>query len=65
VGFIDAGSVFPSFRDLSLRALAVGGGGGLRVETPFGLVRADFGMPVPRLAEAPMGRWFFSIGQAF
>lgn len=65
VGFVDAGNVFPSFRDLSLRALEVGVGGGLRVETPFGLVRVDFGMPVPKPPEAPVGRWFFSIGQAF
>ena len=65
VSFFDAGNVFASVSDVSLRQLKVGVGFGLRSETPVGLIRVDYGMPVSRGVDDPRGRWFFSIGQAF
>jgi outer membrane protein insertion porin family len=65
VGFFDAGNVFPRVRDLSLTDLEVGTGFGLRIDTPFGLARIDFAMPLTRRSREPFGRWYFSIGQAF
>ncbi len=62
-GFIDAGNVFERARDLSFTDLAVGAGGGLRLQTPVGLVRVDFGVPVPRKARGV--RVYFSFGQLF
>ena len=64
VGFIDAGNVFQTIRDLKLNDLAGSVGFGFRLNTPFALLRADYGKviwgPAPRT-----GKWFFGIGQAF
>jgi outer membrane protein assembly factor BamA/autotransporter translocation and assembly factor TamB len=64
VGFIDAGNVYPTIRDLKLTDLAGSVGFGLRLNTPFALLRADYGKvmwgPAPRT-----GKWIFGIGQAF
>ena len=65
VGFVDAGNVFSSVRDLSLTALRVAVGLGLRAETPVGLFRLDYGVPLSRDDNDPRGRWFASLGQAF
>jgi outer membrane translocation and assembly module TamA len=65
VGFVDAGQVFPRVRDISLGQLKAGVGFGLRVDTPVGLVRIDFGAPLSRQPGEPRGRWYFSLGQAF
>jgi len=64
VGFIDAGNVYPTIRDLNVTDLAGSIGFGVRLNTPFALLRADYGKvvwgPAPRT-----GKWFFGIGQAF
>ena len=65
VGFLDAGNVFSTVRELSFRDLEMGTGLGLRAETPVGLFRIDYGFPLSRTEDDPVGRWFFSIGQAF
>ena len=65
VGFLDVGNVFSSVRDVSFRELKVGTGLGLRVETPVGLFRVDYGVPLSRAGDDPVARWFFSLGQAF
>lgn len=65
VGFVDAGNLFPRVRDLSLTGLEYGAGLGLRIETPFGLARIDYGMPLTGRSGQPFGRWYFALGQAF
>lgn len=65
VGFIDAGNVFKLARDLRPFDLEAGAGFGLRIDTPFGLVRIDYGMPLTLRGLEPFGRWYFSLGQAF
>ncbi len=65
VAFLDAGNVFPSVQDIALRDLKIGAGFGLRIETPVGLVRLDYGLPFERNVDEPRGRLFVSLGQAF
>lgn len=65
VGFVDAGNVYANPRRVSIRDLEVGVGVGLRVDTPFALLRIDYGVPVSAPRDERTPRWFFSIGQAF
>ncbi len=65
VGFVDAGNVFPSIRDLALRDLKASVGFGFRLHTPFVLLRLDYGARLGRAPDDPRGQWFFSIGQMF
>lgn len=62
-GFVDAGDVFPSVSDLSVRSLKFGAGAGLRVSTPVGLFRIDFAAPLPTEGRSP--RWYFAFGHIF
>jgi len=65
VAFVDAGRAFDEVGHLSLRGLSAGAGFGLRVQTPFVLLRVDLGLPLDATAGPRRGRWFFSIGQMF
>ena len=65
VGFVDAGNVFRRPRDASLRDLVGSIGFGLRLATPFALLRVDFAKPVWRAPAESSGRWVFGIGHAF
>ena len=65
VGFFDAGRAFPKVSDVSLADLRSSVGLGLRVYTPFALLRFDVGAPLARRPGEQRTRWFFSIGQAF
>jgi outer membrane protein insertion porin family len=71
VGFVDAGNVFQSRRDLSFRDLAAGYGFGLRIVSPYALIRVDFGIPATTLTvdkpahRLSSGRWYFGIGHIF
>jgi outer membrane protein insertion porin family len=65
VGFVDAGNVYPTVSDLSLGDLQIGVGAGARFDTPFGLFRLDFGVPVNRRSFDPRWRIHFGLGQTF
>jgi len=65
VGFVDAGNVYPSVRDISFTALQVGVGAGARIDTPFGLVRFDLGVPANPRSIDPHWRFHFGFGHAF
>jgi outer membrane protein assembly factor BamA len=65
VAFFDAGNAFATIGDISLRDLRAGVGGGLRVQTPFALLRGDIGTPVSARPGEQRIQWFFSIGQSF
>ena len=65
MGFLDAGNVFPTISEVSFSDLKVGVGLGLRVDTPFALLRVDFGVPLSREPGDRRARWFFSFGQMF
>jgi outer membrane protein assembly complex protein YaeT len=68
VGFVDAGNVFEGKRDLSLSDLKVGYGIGLRLASPFAMLRVDFGIPASSARSGepkPKGRFYFGIGHIF
>jgi outer membrane protein assembly complex protein YaeT len=70
VAFIDAGNVFAQRSDLSFRDLAVGYGIGLRLASPFAMLRVDFGVPGNTVDGRPAnqwssGRWYFGVGHIF
>jgi outer membrane protein insertion porin family len=70
VGFLDAGNVFQEPSNLSFADLAYGYGIGLRLATPFAMLRVDFGIPGRTLDGKPAhqwksGRWYFGVGHIF
>lgn len=65
VGFVDVGNVYERWDDFSFGDLRKAGGLGLRVRTPFFLLRVDYGLKLDRRDGERRGAWFFSIGQAF
>jgi outer membrane protein assembly factor BamA len=65
VGFVDVGNVYPKVSDFSFSELRKAAGPGLRVRTPWFLLRLDYGFKLDRRPGESMGRLFFSIGQAF
>jgi outer membrane protein assembly factor BamA len=65
VAFVDIGNVFPRVKDFSFTDLRQSAGFGVRVRTPWFLLRGDYGIVLdPRPGER-RGRFYFSIGQAF
>ena len=65
VGFVDAGNVFARVADLRLGALVGAVGVGLRLTTPFALLRVDVARAVGAGPAERSGRWSFGIGHAF
>ncbi|MBI4907949.1 MAG: outer membrane protein assembly factor BamA [Acidobacteria bacterium] len=65
VAFVDMGNVYGHVSDFSISDIRKAGGLGLRVRTPWFLLRADYGVKFDRRAGESFGRFFFSIGQAF
>ena len=71
LAFVDAGNAFD--RDqFSARDLRVGYGVGLRVNSPIGLLRVDFGLPAStprnssrRAHELGSGRYYLGFGHIF
>jgi outer membrane protein assembly factor BamA len=65
VAFADAGNVFPLSSDLRFSNVRYSSGLGLRLRTPYVLIRVDYGVKLDRLPGERLGKFFFSIGQAF
>lgn len=66
VVFYDAGNVFLKLNDYSLRDLRHVLGAGLRIGTPIGPFRVEYGRILdPKPGDTSRGEFFFSIGQAF
>jgi outer membrane protein insertion porin family len=63
--FTDAGNLWSDVQDLQLTGLQVSAGPGLRIYTPLGAVRVDYGYNVNREAGAPVGNWQFGFGFTF
>ena len=62
--FADIGNVFPRVRDF-FSELRQSVGVGLRLRTPWVLLRTDYGIVIDPRAGEPRSRVYFSIGQAF
>jgi outer membrane protein insertion porin family len=65
VAFIDIGNVYRRVGDLSLTDLRKSVGLGIRLRTPWFLLRGDYGIVVDKRPGEPRGRFYFGIGQAF
>jgi outer membrane protein assembly complex protein YaeT len=65
VAFSDIGNIYQRPSDISLRDIRKSGGFGLRLRTPYFLLRLDYGFKLDRKPGESMGQFFFSIGQAF
>ncbi len=65
VGFLDIGNVYTRLSDFNPFKVRKSAGLGLRVRTPYFLLRFDYGFKLQRQPEESRGRFFFSIGQAF
>ena len=65
VGFVDVGNVYPKVSDISLGDLQIGLGAGARLDTPFGLIRFDLGVPANRRSFDPRWRIHVGLGHAF
>ena len=65
VVFYDAGNVFRTLDAFDLEEIRHGAGGGLRVETPIGPLRFEYGYKLDREPGESRGAFFISIGSAF
>ena len=65
VVFTDIGNVFRAVSDFSFTDLRESAGVGLRVRTPWFLLRGDYGVVLDRAPGERRSRFYFSIGQAF
>ncbi|KPL03074.1 MAG: hypothetical protein AMJ90_04110 [candidate division Zixibacteria bacterium SM23_73_2] len=65
VVFADIGNVWSEPREFHFRDFRTSAGFGLRVNTPIGILRADYGINLkPRNGESP-GQLIFNMGQTF
>ncbi len=62
--FIDAGNIWQEPNEIS-SDLRWGAGAGLRLQTPLGSVRLDYGIKLDRQEEESFGVLHFAIGEAF
>lgn len=62
--FYDGGNIWQDYSDVN-GELRYGVGGGLRVKTPFGSVRLDYGFKIRRQPDESPGALHFAIGEAF
>jgi outer membrane protein assembly complex protein YaeT len=65
VGFLDLGNVYDRVSDFDPFSIRKSAGFGLRLRTPYFLLRADYGFKLDRREGESAGAFFFSIGQAF
>ena len=65
VGFVDIGNVYTRVSNLSFGDIRKAAGAGLRIRTPYFLIRLDYGFKLDRKPGESTGGFFFSIGQAF
>jgi outer membrane protein assembly factor BamA len=65
VTFLDIGNVYDRLSDFDLSELRKAGGFGLRLRTPWFLIRGDYGIVLDQREGEPRSRFYFSIGQAF
>ena len=65
VVFLDVGNVYPTIKDFSFSDLRESAGVGLRLRTPWVLLRTDYGFVLDPRPGEKRSRFYFSIGQAF
>jgi outer membrane protein insertion porin family len=63
--FVDAGAVTSEVRQLAWSAFRVGVGGGLRLNTPVGPLRVDFGYALTPIPGENRFQFYFALGNPF
>ena len=63
--FFEFGNVWADPKAIQFSDLRVNLGSGLRVNSPLGILRLDFGFNLDRRVDEPQAKIFFSMGQAF
>jgi outer membrane protein insertion porin family len=63
--FADVGNVWQHAADVRFRDLRSDAGAGLRINTPIGLARLDYGFNLDRRPGEAQGHLYFSMGHAF
>ncbi len=63
--FVDAGNVWAEPATVDLDEVRWGVGAGLRVDTPAGPFRLEYGHKLDRRAGEPSGQWYLSFGVPF
>jgi outer membrane protein insertion porin family len=64
VVFIDGGNVWKTFGDMG-SGLRWGTGAGVRLKTPLGSIRLDYGFKIHRQEDESAGALHFAVGEAF
>ena len=65
VAFVDAGNIYPTLQDFSPFDLRGSYGFGLRIRTPYLLLRFDYGIKMKTKPGESRSQFFFTFGQAF
>lgn len=65
VAFVDAGNVYSRLQDFSPFKIRASYGVGLRIRTPYLLLRLDYGINMKTKPGESKGKFFGSLGQAF
>ncbi|HSG28843.1 MAG TPA: BamA/TamA family outer membrane protein, partial [Candidatus Krumholzibacterium sp.] len=63
--FFDIGGIWQQPSAVRMRGLRYCPGAGLRVNTPIGIIRADYGINIDRKDDEPAGHIYVSVGQSF
>ena len=63
--FFDAGNVYPTLHDFDATDLRLSSGVGLRLDTPIGAIRAEYGWKLDRQEGESPGEFVFAIGLVF
>jgi outer membrane protein insertion porin family len=63
--FADVGNVWSEVRAFHLEDFRTSAGGGMRVNTPIGILRGDVGVNLAPRDREPRTVFYFSVGQAF
>jgi len=65
VAFLDVGNVWNRIDDAKIDEVRISPGLGIRIDTPLGLFRTDYGFNIYPQGSEPSGMFYFSVGQAF
>jgi outer membrane protein assembly factor BamA len=63
--FFDAGNVYPTLDDFDPTDLRYDAGVGLRLDTPIGPIRVEYGWKLDRQPDESAGELIFAIGTLF
>jgi len=63
--FLDVGNVYPKASDFSVTDVRASSGLGLRLETPIGPIRVEYGWKLDRREGESAGEWVIAIGALF